>query len=326
MTIRRGAFIVFFLSLAGLAVAGYLSFLHIALLRGELLGGPLCGGAGSFLNCHAVAASRYGKLLGVPIAYWGVLGYLVLLTLSLIARIFPELRRQALTGAAALAGIFLALDAGLLWVMLVKIRALCFLCLLMYGIKGLIVLTVKRDLGRRWGDLFRPMPTFWLGLRSPAASAAGWLLLGVFLTGLGGVLSVHFTAEYFARAPEGLRARIVERMQTAPRVTVNTGDSPRQGSPGAPVQVVMFTDPLCPLCREAAEFNAIVLKAHPGKISIVVKQFPSDPECERLGVTATPTFFVNGVKVLGAITPAQFDEIIRVEENRSILAPKGEKR
>lgn len=87
----------------------------------------------------------------------------------------------------------------------------------------------------------------------------------------------------------------------------------------------MFTDPQCPLCKEAVEFNAIALKAYPGKISIVVKQFPSDPESERLGVTATPTFFVNVVKILGAITPAQFDEIIREEENKAVLAPQGEK-
>ena len=108
MNIPRSASVCFFLSLTGLFLAGYLSFIHLALLRGELYGGPLCGGAGSLFNCHAVAASRFGKLFGVPMAFWGVLGYLLLLTLSLIAWIFPELRRQALAGAAALAGIFLA--------------------------------------------------------------------------------------------------------------------------------------------------------------------------------------------------------------------------
>ena len=405
MTLRRGAILCFFLSLAGLCLAGYLSFIHLALLRGELVGGPVCGGIGSFFNCHAVAASRYADLLGVPAAFWGVLGYLVLLTLSLIAWKFPELHRQALTAVAGLAGAFLVLDTGLLWIMLAKIRALCALCLLMYGIKGFLLLIAQRALGRRWSSLFKPAPSFWLGLRSPAAPAASWLLLGVSLTGLAGVLSVHATSQYFAHAPGSLQERIARRMQTAERVAVAAGDSPRLGSPNAPVQAVIFTDLLCPLCREAAQFNAVALAAHRGKISIVVKQFPLDRDCNgaigrtihpgacrlaeaalcareqgkfwafqnrlfqagppadekgleetaydaginleelracqssgrareavmreieegrKLGVTAAPTFFINGVQVIGAVTPAQFDEIIRQEENKA--APiQGEK-
>ena len=312
-------------SLAGLVLAGYLSFLHLALLRGDLLGGPLCGGAGSFLNCHAVAASRFGKLFGVPVAFWGILGYLILLTLSLVAWRLPEFSRPALTAVAGLAGACLFLDLGLLWVMVVKIRALCLLCIVMYLLKVLLLATGKRGLGQSWHGLFGELPEAWRAFLPRRGSAAGLLLWLVAALGLAGILSVHFTAEFLSRAPDGLRDRVLHRMRAAPRVAVNAGDSPRVGSAGAPVQVVMFTDPLCPLCREAAEFNAIALKAYPGKISIVVKQFPSDPECERLGVTATPTFFVNGVKILGAITPAQFDEIIREEENRAVLVPQGEK-
>ena len=406
MTIRRAAFTCLLLSLAGLLLAGYLSFLHLALLRGELVGGPLCGGAGSLFNCHAVAASRFSRIFGVPVAYWGVLGYLVLLTLSLVAWGFPELSRQALTAAAALAGVFLVLDAGLLWVMVVKIQALCSFCLGMYGIKGLILWTAKRGLGRRWTDLFRPMPTFWMEFRSPVALAAGWMIGTVAATGLAGILAVHFSSEYLSRTPEGLKARIVERMQTAPRTAVTGSDSPRQGRPEAPLQVVMFTDLLCPNCRQAAEFNAIALAAHGPRMSLVIRQFPLDTFCNagisrmfhpgacrvaeaaacaqeqgkfwplynllshgkeppdparieesaagagldldrfraclasgrgkgavmrdieearRLGVTGTPTFFVNGVKVVGALTPAQFDEISRVEENKAALASQGEK-
>ena len=345
LTIRRSAIRCIFLSLAGLLVAGYLSFLHLALLRGELLGGPFCGGAGSFFNCHAVAASRFGRIFGVPVAFWGVLGYLALLTLSFIALKFSGLRRQALTAAAALAAAFLLLNAVLLGVMVVKIRTLCLLCLLMYGINGLIFLIVKQGLGKPWKNLFKPTPSFLLELQSPIVPAVGWMLCGVLLTGLAGVLCVHATSQYFARAPGSLQERIIQRMRTGERVAVEAGDSPRSGSPDAPVQVVMFTDPLCPLCREAAQFNAIALKSHRGKISIVTKQFPLDPpafeaclaaghqkewimkeieEGKRLGVTATPTFFVNGVKILGAITPSQFDEIIRQQDNSPLSKPLEE--
>lgn len=314
MSIRRAAVLCFLFSLAGLLTALYLSALHIALLRGELLGGPFCGGAGSFLNCHAVAASRFSRLLGVPIAFWGVLAYLFLLSLSFVALKFPELRRQALTAAAAFAAACFLLDLGLLGLMLFKIKALCLFCVLMYAFKWLTVLTVKRGLGKKWDNLFKPTLTFMLGLKSPLLPAAAWLVVWVTAVGLGGILAVHATADYFTKAPGSLQERVAVRMKSGERVAVNPAGGARSGSPSAPVQAVMFTDPGCPLCREAAEFNEAALKSHPGKLSIVVLPMRSK-EALRLGVSAAPTFFVNGVKIQGAITPAQFDEIIRQEEN-----------
>src|SRR3989338_2729048 len=86
------------LSLAGIGVAGYLGFLHLALLRGELIGGAACSAAGTFWNCHAVTASPIGMFLGLPLAFLGVVGYLATFTLALIAWQFPESTTHALTG------------------------------------------------------------------------------------------------------------------------------------------------------------------------------------------------------------------------------------
>jgi hypothetical protein len=49
----------------GIGVCVYLTVLHIALLRGELVGGAACGTAGSVFNCHAVTASPLGSVGGV---------------------------------------------------------------------------------------------------------------------------------------------------------------------------------------------------------------------------------------------------------------------
>lgn len=58
------------LSLLGLCVAGYLSF-------EKLVGGSIiCIGGGS--GCDRVNASMYAYLAGVPVAYLGFAGYLVL--------------------------------------------------------------------------------------------------------------------------------------------------------------------------------------------------------------------------------------------------------
>lgn len=63
------------LSLVGILVSGYLT-LH----RLGLIGRLYCGASGS---CETVQASSYSAILGVPVAYVGLAGYLVILAVAL---------------------------------------------------------------------------------------------------------------------------------------------------------------------------------------------------------------------------------------------------
>jgi uncharacterized membrane protein len=71
---RRQAIVL--LALVGLLVATYLWLYKIGVI-GELQ----CGTGG----CEAVQTSRYAELLGIPVAFYGVAGYAVLLVLGLAA-------------------------------------------------------------------------------------------------------------------------------------------------------------------------------------------------------------------------------------------------
>ncbi len=63
------------LSLIGLFVALYLSLWKIGLM------GPMLCGTGS---CETVQASRYAYVLGMPVAFYGVGGFLSILAVSLV--------------------------------------------------------------------------------------------------------------------------------------------------------------------------------------------------------------------------------------------------
>src|SRR2546428_12948425 len=66
-----------FLALAGLFVALYL-WLHAL-----GFGGPIkCGASG---GCETVQTSQWAVFLGLPVAFYGVLGYLTLLVVALVA-------------------------------------------------------------------------------------------------------------------------------------------------------------------------------------------------------------------------------------------------
>ena len=78
------------LCLVGLCVSTYLTLLHYGLLLGDLSLGGVCGG-GTWGDCNSVIASRYGKLLSLPISIWGMWYYIAAGTLSLAIVL---LRRQ----------------------------------------------------------------------------------------------------------------------------------------------------------------------------------------------------------------------------------------
>src|SRR4051812_13799801 len=73
---RRLAIAVALVSLAGIGIAGYLTYVHYADID------PVCAGGSG--GCHAVQASAYAELAGVPVALLGLVGYIAILATVLI--------------------------------------------------------------------------------------------------------------------------------------------------------------------------------------------------------------------------------------------------
>lgn len=80
------------LILAGIAVSGYLTYVHYADID------PVCAGGSS--GCHTVQASDYADLIGIPVAVIGLAGYLTLAASLLV----PGERGRMLGMALALIG------------------------------------------------------------------------------------------------------------------------------------------------------------------------------------------------------------------------------
>ena len=277
---RRGALICVLLSLVGLWIAGYMAFLHLALQRGEILGGAACGAAGSVFNCHAVTASAFGTLLGMPLALWGVIGYLTAGALAVIAWQLSAWRAQALSALALLSGAFVAADAVLLIIMLTQIRYLCPLCLATYVVNITLVVTAVTTLGQRWGAVvrqaFSAAGAFAPGARTPVALGF-W---SVVIVGAAGTIAVQLATSYVLEGPPGaLRKQMVDYVQHQQRVIVDTTGDPVEGDPSRPVRIVEFSDFLCPSCQKASKFTPIILASHRQDVSFVFKQFPLDMSC-----------------------------------------------
>jgi uncharacterized membrane protein len=112
-TDRRLRIAILVLTLIGIAVAGYLTYVHYEGLK------VLCLSSG---GCETVQASRYAKLDGIPVALLGLIGYIGILG-SLAIR--GELGRIA-GFAIALTGF--AFSMYLTYRELFTIKAICQWC------------------------------------------------------------------------------------------------------------------------------------------------------------------------------------------------------
>lgn len=269
-----------FLSLAGLAVAGYLAYLHLGLIRGEFLAAPGCSPDGGTFNCHAVTASPWGQFLGMPIALWGALGYLAVYALALWGRQSAENNDHAAVLIFLLAAVSFAIDLYLLYIMATQLQHFCTLCLATHLINlGLLVTSAialpvpwPQALGRAGAALAATFPS--------STRPAGGLLWGLLMVSALGVFSLHASVNFVSRTSSAEnRKQIREFLVKAPRMTMLMAEDPTHGPSGAPVQMVEFSDFMCPACQRASKMNTIILAGHRKDVQLVFKHYPLDTAC-----------------------------------------------
>jgi uncharacterized membrane protein len=112
------AIILAVLDVVGLLVAGYLSVVE---LRGEA---PSCG---IFTGCEEVARSQYNNFLGIPVAVFGVVLSIVLLSLALAW--WRTDVYGLLLGHYGLSLVGVMFDGWFLYLQVFVIKAVCIWCI-----------------------------------------------------------------------------------------------------------------------------------------------------------------------------------------------------
>src|SRR5436190_4742602 len=124
----------------GLAVALYLTRLHLELLYGSGVGTSLCD-LSEGINCSAVNASPASEIFGIPQSVLAIPAYVIALLLGVFARVRNDARYAlALAGLGLLAVLY---SARLAWISATVIGAWCLFCMVLYLVNvALLVLGV----------------------------------------------------------------------------------------------------------------------------------------------------------------------------------------
>jgi uncharacterized membrane protein len=252
------------LSIAGMALAGYLS------VTGWLGASPLYCSEGS--ACDVAQSSRWGSLLGLPMALWGFFGFAALGRTALLRK--PELR-FGWTWLLSLCGV--SISAYLTAISLFHLGVTCAYCLASSAlwVAAFAVVIARRP--KLPGMAWRP----WLAWTGGLA-AASVVALHAYHAGLS--LSPPVEDPY-------LRALATHLAKTGAR---------------------FYGTSWCDHCREQKEhFGESAHRLPYVECSPAGRNRPTSAVCREAGVRSYPTWDIDGTRHLGTLTPARLAELTR---------------
>jgi uncharacterized membrane protein len=141
------------LSLLGMADSGYLFWKHrrSTLLTTGTGGSNFCQAGG----CDLVSQGEYAEVKGIPVAAFGIAGYLALLALSVMAAALGG--RSLMWGIVGVSGIGVLVSAFLVYLQIAVIGAICSWCVLSaFTMTSIFILSVLLVRKMRPLDLSEP--------------------------------------------------------------------------------------------------------------------------------------------------------------------------
>lgn len=256
-------------------------------------------------DCDNVARSEYARLMGVPVAVWGVVGYFIMALLvgrGLFGAAPPHWPLGAL-GLLLVAA--LGMTAYLAYVAFVVLHKKCLWCAVLYGVNTSLLLSwgvalvvqrvgpvraIRQDLV--W--LVDHLRLFGLYVGAGLALAALAFVVGPRLgrgTKAPPPLDVDALVKVPSPSPRGaLQAGAPRRAsgREAPPVPLAPPawlkemvgpHTPALGPRGADLYIVEFSDYQCPFCQRSNRVVERVLRKYGRRIRLYHRHFPLDRAC-----------------------------------------------
>lgn len=279
-------------ALVGLAAAGTSAWVHYRLLYDPTYT-SFCD-VSATLSCSEAYSSAYGTVAGVPVALLGVFFFLFVLGLVALCRSSAAALKNLSGYLFALSTVALAVVLYLAYASFVILGAVCLLCVGTYlAVVALFLLSGRAARFPMTSLPGRAARDFSTLVRTPAAllAAIAFAVAAIAAIALFPTQPVSAaTAAPSADSSAPLQAMGVPAPPVAAQVQELETWLSRQGreplvaaAGGAAVVLVKFNDYQCPPCRQTyMQYKPILAKyeqSHPGKVRMVSRDYPLDPEC-----------------------------------------------
>jgi uncharacterized membrane protein/protein-disulfide isomerase len=259
-----------FIAGAGMITASILTIDHFfrANYPKTIFAGSFCD-ISAFFNCDSSAFSSISQVLGVPLGFFGMfMGLLVVL-----GTVFPSESFERTNKSLSLLNVLGVMSLFLYSVF--HLGSLCLLCsgFYLFSIFNFVLFWVygidheTKNIFRRW-----VRPSLKLLVVFALAAAAGAY----------GMVEYHNARK---EAQAGTGVNIVRQFYELPKVASPSFLSPywsvksAEKFEDAPIQIIEYTDFMCPDCLYLSQQMEKLKKEFAGKINVAIQFFPLDGDC-----------------------------------------------
>ena len=240
-------------------------------------------------NCDSVLLSPTSWYLGIPLAGWGLVYYVSLASLVIMAWTLGD----AFERQATLAGLVMSVVGlgGSLWLTVLLVGGgspFCAMCLMIHLTNVLLVPAMKHLTGQSVQTLLASMgaAVSHLFSRDFAGSVeARWKVVAFVTVGLVAIVThqwvyVESALRKAASGPTESRQEIVAAYLAEPlqEIPIRSTDA-RLGSDKAAVRVVVFSSFQCPGCQQLAQEFDGWIERHGKYMQIIYKHYPLGKAC-----------------------------------------------
>jgi protein-disulfide isomerase len=253
------------LSLVGFVVSALQSKQFYEMRSGTAGLKSFCNFSDTF-NCDAVMMSPYAELVGgIPLSSFAAGWFIAIFLVSLFAR-GAFWHRESVRALFAMTAFGSVMSMIWLSLMAFQLQVYCIECLtvdtVIFASLALVLSLKPEGLSKTPLD-FDKWKTF-------AGVTAGALLVAI-------VFLKQMETSFGSDADMEL---IAQSVVESPVLSVASGpEFPSIGPANAPITIVEFSDFQCPFCRVGASTLKSLSYRHPGKIRVVLRNFPLDPAC-----------------------------------------------
>jgi uncharacterized membrane protein/protein-disulfide isomerase len=254
---------VLLVALTGLCSSIYLAVSHYR-VHADISYSSFCA-ISRALNCDTVSSSPYAVFLGVPVAVWGIIGYVFILFILCLAGSRVASKRRLWPLLFWMSLLFSILSLILAGISTFQINSYCIMCILTYLV-NFALLYYAWFINRRFGNtgllkgVFADLKFFWRLKNFFIPFFAGFV---VIIAGM-----VFAMPEYWKTEPPALEETLAQGQ--------TENGHPWIGAKNPLLVIEEFTDYLCTQCRIKHFYLRRLVSQYPEKIRLVHRNFPMD--------------------------------------------------